>query len=64
MTTREADEKTIVGDPKFVASLATSLEETPFELSDEASETSWCGIYEFELVLNVTLGDCSKENEY
>jgi hypothetical protein len=60
----ESDQETVVGYSEFVAGLAAALEEAPLELSDKSSETSRGGVYELELVLDVTLGCIPKRGEY
>lgn len=63
MTAGEPDEEAVVGHSEFVASLAAALEEAPLELSDEASEPGWGGVYELEFILDVTLGVWTEGSE-
>jgi hypothetical protein len=51
----ESNQETVVGYSEFVAGLAAALKKAPLELSDESCETSRGGVYEFELVLDITL---------
>ena len=55
MSAGESNKKTIVGYSEFVASLAATLEQAPLELSDKSSKASRRGVYQLELVLDVTL---------
>jgi len=64
VSTGKSDKETIVGYPELVASLAATLKQTPFELSDKASETSWRRVDEFEFILNITLGVNVRGGEY
>jgi hypothetical protein len=60
----EPDEEAVIGYSELVACLAAALKEAPFELSDEAGETSRRRVYELELVLDITLRIRAKEGEY
>ena len=55
MCARESNKDSVVGHTKFIASLAATLEQTPFELSDEPSKPSRRGVYKFELILDISL---------
>ena len=52
---RESNQETIVSHSEFVAGLTAAFEKTPLELGDESGESSRSGVYELELVLDVTL---------
>ena len=61
MSTGESNQEAVVGYSEFVTGLAAAFKKAPLELSDESSKTSRGGVYELELILDVTLRVSTKE---